>query len=344
MIEMADSTVKAPGVIKLFGEHAVVYGKLAVAAAIKLYSKIEVAKSDPRTLRIAYPHPLNIVVEVDEAALRKAYKSRKSLPIGEYISSFSVHQLAIPWITIAARLLVEKGVTVTGKTITVTSEIPSGSGLASSASVAVAVAVALAKSASTRISDNDMIDIAREGDRIIHRNEDAGTIDVSTSYYGGYVSYSKEQGAVREDVHTTLNMLIVNTGPKKSTAETVGHVAALYKARREYVDGIMSKIELCSMEGLRALKDKDLKSIGRLMYEDQELLSALGVSSPGLDRTVEIAKRNGLLGAKLSGGGGGGIAIIAVEKTNDFAAKLFEDEGFKTYYTEISLAGGKQQL
>ena len=335
--------VKAPGVVKLFGEHAIVYGKLSVAAAISIYAKTEIAETESKTLKILIL-PDNITAEVDGAYLEKLYSLRKSVPLDQYIQEKAIHKYALPWATIAARLLVEKKANVLGKSTIISSEIPSGSGLASSAAVAASFAVALAKSSGVKISDAELIDIAREGDRIIHKNEGAGAIDASTSYYGGYVSFNKERGAIKEQIETDLNLLIVDTGPKKSTAETVGHVAAQYKEDKARIDGIMAQIERCSTDGLAALKRKDLKQVGKLMYEDQDLLASLGVSSAGLDRMVEISRKNMLLGAKLSGGGGGGVAIAAVEKKDPKIAKLFEAAGFKASLSEISMKGAKDYL
>ena len=74
------------------------------------------------------------------------------------------------------------------------------------------------------------------------------------------------------------------------------------------------------------------------MYEDQELLRLLGVSSDGIDKAVEIAKNNGAYGAKLSGGGGGGIAIAMTENKARLSDALAR-AGFRVFDTGISLDG-----
>jgi mevalonate kinase len=50
-----------------------------------------------------------------------------------------------------------------------------------------------------------------------------------------------------------------------------------------------------------------------LMDENQRLLRQLDVSSPELDALIAAARREGALGAKLSGGGRGGNAIALIE-------------------------------
>ena len=53
------------------------------------------------------------------------------------------------------------------------------------------------------------------------------------------------------------------------------------------------------------------------MNINQGLLNALQVSSRELEELIEIARRNGALGAKLTGGGGGGAMIaLAPDKTD----------------------------
>ncbi|MGI9258375.1 MAG: hypothetical protein ACR2QQ_06045, partial [Gammaproteobacteria bacterium] len=50
---------------------------------------------------------------------------------------------------------------------------------------------------------------------------------------------------------------------------------------------------------------------GELMNVCHGMLNALQVSTPELEQLVDIARENGALGAKLTGGGGGG-SIIAL--------------------------------
>ena len=53
------------------------------------------------------------------------------------------------------------------------------------------------------------------------------------------------------------------------------------------------------------------------MDENQALLREIGVSSPELDRLIEVAREAGAKGAKLSGGGRGGCVIALANGEND---------------------------
>jgi len=70
------------------------------------------------------------------------------------------------------------------------------------------------------------------------------------------------------------------------------------------------------------------EEFGELMYRNHELLKKLSVSSEGLDKAVEKARTYGMLGAKLSGGGGGGIAIILADEGKEGPEKNMNKRGW----------------
>jgi hydroxymethylglutaryl-CoA reductase len=56
----------------------------------------------------------------------------------------------------------------------------------------------------------------------------------------------------------------------------------------------------------------------------------LQLSTPELEELVHIARANGALGAKLTGGGGGGSMIALCPDTQDQVAAAMEAAGYKT--------------
>lgn len=336
--------VKAPGVVKLLGEHAVVYGRLALAVGIDLYATAKVSRIKSRKLIIDVPD-LNAKGRFGYGELKglyDSYKSRKS--IKDYVSGQGVPLNLLPFATIAARLLIEFNVGLLGSKVILKSRIPIQKGLASSAALSTSFSVALIKNSGARISDENIIDVSRDGDRIIHINENAGRIDVGTSFYGGYTSFDLESGAKRENIDAKIRLLIVDTGPKKNTAETVGHVRELYEKDNKGANRILDEIGKCSATGIDALKSNNLKLLGECMYKDHELLRELGVSSEGLDTVVVTSKNLNAYGAKLSGGGGGGIAIVLFRRNKKELISKFKDRGFEVIEAEISTKGAKDFL
>lgn len=331
--------VKAPGVVKLLGEHAVVYGRLSVAVGIGMYAKASLSTIERRLLRLEAPGfggALSVgAAELD--GLYDSYTSKSS--IEDYISENSAMGQMLPFATIAARLKGEFGIDCLGSRISMSSDIPMQRGLASSAALAAALSVALVSNSGSGLPTASIIDASRDGERIMHRNENAGRIDVGTACLGGCTYFSAEAGAQRVRAKASLTLLIIDTGPKKSTAEMVKHVADLYKKDRDATSGILDRINECSLRGLDAIRSGDLKSLGEQMCADHELLRSLGVSSKGLDKAVKVAMENGAYGAKLSGGGGGGIAIALSGKGNSRLVKALESEGFPVIEAEVSDKG-----
>ena len=81
--------------------------------------------------------------------------------------------------------------------------------------------------------------------------------------------------------------------------------------------------------GVRALEQARFKEFGQLMNLCQGYLNALQVSSPELEELIHIARDNGALGAKLTGGGGGGSMIALCPGTQDEVAAAMEAAGYK---------------
>ena len=335
---------RAPGVVKLFGEHAVVYGRLAIAAAISLFAsaQIEDAGSDNLTIELSNFGTNYEFSKERLGALHASYKSRTS--IKDYITKNSdIKPEVLPYATIASKAAGEYNANLIGKKATLTSEITAQRGLASSGSCCTAFAVAILHSSKIKLGDDEAIELAREGEKIVHNNEGAGKIDVPTSYYGGYSSYSGSLGAKKEEVSTDLSLLLIDTGPKISTAETVGKVAERFKNNKEGTEAIFDRINSCAIGGIGALKAGNINKVGSHMTEIHKLLAELGVSTERLDRAVTTAIAAGAYGAKLSGGGGGGLAVaIAPKDRLEYLVDSIASAGFTASVTQISQLGAKE--
>lgn len=341
---MQSSVARAPAVVKLFGEHAVVYGKTCVAAAIDMFATAEVSRTNVPAFTVALVD-LNKKVEIDVDKLSELYRAykRKNSFVSYLEENNQIEKELLPCLTIAAKLAVDFGADLRYTDVMVKSDINTQRGLASSAACYTAFTCALLKAAGVEFSDQEAIELAKEGEKITHRNEGAGRIDVSTSYFGGVVSYDSLHGAVKEDVNADLPLLLVDTGPKKSTAEAVGRMAELYNERSTYLEDRLTKIEECSSQGLAAIREGNLEKAGELMYKNHELLRQLGASSQNLDDAVQIAKAHGLAGAKLSGGGGGGMAILLIgnsSRTSE-AIDAIEAKGFWINAAAVTQEGAK---
>ncbi|MGC8537509.1 MAG: mevalonate kinase [Candidatus Micrarchaeia archaeon] len=360
---MSESKASAFGVVKLYGEHAVVYGYHSAAVTIgrKVDAKISDADIDgiefhlddlkqKNSFSIEYISRLFKDYKKAKAADRIELESIDKEHRNNHISSFvenaaknGVQLGMLPYIIIAGRVMDEFDADVSGKMMTISSDIPISRGFASSAACSTAFAVALTNSLGVSTDDEKLIDIARDGDRVIHKNYSAGKIDVNASFYGGCILYNDKDGVVKEDVPPNLRLLIVDTGMKKPTSETVGIVAKHYKDDPVGTTLIFEEIDRCTIDGVSALKKGDLSTVGKLMYRNQEYLKKLDVSSPGLDTTVSESRKMGAYGAKLSGGGGGGIAIVLAKDPKQLSEK-FSSDGLKTYLLSVLKEGTRDYV
>jgi galactokinase len=98
--------------------------------------------------------------------------------------------------------------------------------------------------------------------------------------------------------------------------------------------------------GAQLLTQGKLKQFGALLYESHESARRLfACSSPELDTVVHAAKRAGALGARLTGGGWGGAAIVLVGKgeekvVNAITRAFVKAHGREPAISAVKPAGG----
>ena len=83
------------------------------------------------------------------------------------------------------------------------------------------------------------------------------------------------------------------------------------------------------MPASEAIQDNDLPTLGQLMNICQGMLNALQVSTPELEKLCDIARENGALGAKLTGGGGGGSLIAICDGDTEPVVAAIRAAGFQ---------------
>ena len=145
------------------------------------------------------------------------------------------------------------------------------------------------------------------------------------------------------DVDFEIPILIVDSGEPAKTSETVSYVRKLRGEDVAFVDSVFEKLDKISRNALSALKLKDLAEFGRLMYEYYSELRKLNISTDRLDAIIGIARSSGALGAKPTGGWGGGNCIV-LAKDNEHAQKLvgvYKQSGFEAFSAKLGVEGVK---
>jgi mevalonate kinase len=143
-------------------------------------------------------------------------------------------------------------------------------------------------------------------------------VDNNIATYGGMMRYERGKALEKMKVEASLPFIIGNTRKKRSTKILVEKVRDLRDRNPRHIDPIIDEIAQIAQDGLESFQKRDLEKLGDLMNINHGLLSALGVSTLELDQLVYAARRDGALGAKLTGAGGGGC-MIAIAREPDLS-------------------------
>jgi len=296
---MAPAPVRssAPGKVILFGEHAVVYGRPAIAVPVtQVRATAHVEHAPPGS-------GLRLVA----SDLGKSV-SLATAPQDEPLAA-------------AARLtLAHLSAPEPDATLTVNSTIPIASGLGSGAAVSTALVRALAGFLGHTLEPAEVSTLVFEVEKI-HHGTPSG-IDNTVVAYGQPVYFARGRAVERLTVGAPFTLLIGDTGTPSPTGKVVERVRRAWQREPARYDALFDQIGDIADEARRAIEDGDIDALGPLMDENHELLIELGVSSPQLDELVGTARFAGALGAKLSGAGRGGNMIALVE--GDFVEEVEE--------------------
>jgi len=307
------TTASAPGKIILFGEHAVVYGRPALALPVtQVHADVEITDS-PRT---------GVWIDAPEVSL---HAELNTLPSDHPIASV-IHNL----------FFLSRVSPFPSLNIKITSTIPVASGLGSGAAVTVALIRALSVSINYPMTDDAVNAFAYEIEKL-HHGTPSG-IDNTVITYAKPVYFIKSQAIETFKVGQPFTIVIADTGISAPTKESVGDVRKLWEADKEKWGSVFNQIGRIANEAREKIEKGKWNDLGGLMNQNHSLLQEMTVSSPELDKLVSAARNAGALGAKLSGGGRGGNMIALVEPNQaDAVARSLKEAGAKnTIITQVS--------
>ncbi|WP_457742481.1 mevalonate kinase [Thermococcus sp.] len=320
----------APAKIILFGEHSVVYGKPAIAAAINLRTYVRAEFNDKGAIKIE-------AKDIRVPGLTVSFSENEIYFESDYGKAAEV----LSYVREAIELVKEEaGRNNKGITVSITSQIPVGAGLGSSAAVAVATIGAVSKLLGLELTNKEIGKLGHKVELLV-QGASSG-IDPTVSAIGGFIYY--EKGKFERLPFMELPIVVGYTGSSGSTKELVAMVRRTYEEMPEIVEPIlvsMGKIVEKAREILLSDLDESIRfeRLGKLMNINHGLLDALGVSTKKLSELVYAARTAGALGAKITGAGGGGcMYALAPEKQSEVATAI-TIAGGTPMITEISREG-----
>lgn len=310
-------TSTAPGKVILFGEHAVVYGRPAIAVPVHQVQARVVVQADPRGLAGS------VRLDAPDIGLSAGLNE-----LGEN------HPLALAIRLVLQALEVERP---PASKVRVTSKIPVASGMGSGAAVSVAVIRAYASFLGHALPDERVSALAFEVEKI-HHGTPSG-IDNTVITYAMPVYYVRGDPSRVEPFQAAapFTLVIGDTGIPSPTWRAVGDLRLAWERDPEPYERLFDAAGEIAVRAREAVESGRPLEMGRLMDENHALLQQMGVSCPELDHLVQIARHAGARGAKLSGGGRGGnmIALVEPDRAEGISQALRESGAVRTIITTI---------
>jgi mevalonate kinase len=218
--------------------------------------------------------------------------------------------------------------------IKVSSTIPIAAGLGSGAAVTVSVIRAVSTFLGKPLPDEIVNELTFEVEKIYHGTPSG--IDNTVVTYAKPVYFIMGKPFETFTVKKPFSIMIGDTGVSSPTAVTVGKVRQAWKEDPDKYNRLFKACGDIARQARQAIESGDIKKLGLLMDQNQDLLVEMGVSSPELNRLVSAAREAGALGAKLSGAGGGGnmIAIVG-DNTAEKVSKALSTAGATSIITTV---------
>jgi mevalonate kinase len=283
------TSASTPGKIILIGEHAVVYGRPAIAAPVwEVTATATISERSSGAGCLLLAHDIGLRQPLYEAA------ADQPLALVTRLALARIGLLPDPDWQIELR-----------------STIPIASGLGSGAALSAALVRAIYAHAGQPITPAQVSELVFASERLYHGTPSG--IDNTVIAYGQPVWFVKDEPPVPFAPARPLTLLIADSGIAAPTKETVGDVRRGWQDNPAQHEQWFDEIAAIARAARHALETGDFEHLGALFNQNQAILEQLEVSSPPLDNLIQAARSAGAWGAKLSGGGRGGniIALAA---------------------------------
>ncbi len=328
---------RAPGRVNLIGEHTDYNGGFVLPMAIDKETAVAAAPRNDRKIK-AYTVNLEESAELD----LNAETIRKDGFWLNYIEG-------------VARGLEENNVKISGANLLIWSDVPTGAGLSSSAALEISVGLALSEISNRTIDRTTLAQIGQQTehqyvgakvgimDQFVSAHASAKhalLLDCRSLNYENVPVDMKKVAVVICDTNIKHDLAASEYNTRRAECERAVEILQEYLPDiKELRDVDLTELERCGehlpevifrrarhvvtenervIKAADALKTNDLAEFGKLMRQSHESLkNDYEVSCKELDLMAEIAQTcDGVLGARMTGGGFGGSTVNLVKREN----------------------------
>lgn len=300
---------RAPANIMLMGEHSVVYGQKALAAALN------------QTLHIEWEtrEDANVCIVSDLGQHQTSLKDLAPHPNFQWILETFRHfrpELSH------------------GFNLTVKSEFGSTYGLGSSAAVLSAMLGGLFHYLNKPLEFGALFPV---GLNIIHTIQKRGSgTDLATSLTGGMVLFDPKNQTVKK-LEQTLPLHLFYSGYKTPTAEVLAQVANLWHKHPDLLDQVYRLMGKVTEQSFQALVSRSFDDFYFFVDRYQGLMDTLGVNDRVLSELVyRLRQTPGIRASKISGSGLGDC-VLAFGELDQLPKRLQDAAPFSLEMTAQGL-------
>jgi len=311
---------RSPAKLILSGEHAVVYGKPAIAMAINRYAESMVVSSLSSAilfncLNLEYAKSFTLhALEALKQRIQNKYHAflegrcaiRDVLKKPFELLQYTVTHLLETW-----NIPLSEGLEIRAS-----SDIPIGCGMGSSAALVMSTLYALSHFLKLDIDPVRYLSLGREAENLQHGRSSG--LDLHLAMAGGCLRF--EEGRTSKRILPRIPMSIVQTGvPQTTTGQCVSAVAKHFK-KSSVGEDFASVTELFD----EALQTNNIIKIQDCIRQNHRLLIEIGVVPAKVQAFIQALEKEGAA-AKICGAGSvvgdaAGVVLIVSERDLSYIA------------------------
>ena len=323
--------VRSPGKLIISGEHAVVYGRPAIAMAVDHYVETTIIPQSSKSISFNFSSLLSScergsapshfsahqdvldIRELREIKQRLTEKYRLFLNGHIHISEVLQNPFELAEFTFIHFLDHLNLQLSEGLIVSVEFNIPIHCGMGASAAMIVGILKMLVDYFEVNLSEEECFCLGRKIENLQHGVSSG--IDIYTSLHGGCIYF--KAGSIQDCRISNIPMNMINTGaPEMSTGECVEVVARKFKSDHS----IWNDFESVTNEIKKAMEVGDLSETQYLIRENHRLLKEIGVVPNEVCQFIKNIEKNGgaakICGAGAVAGKTAGMVLV-IQRTED---------------------------